>query len=103
MQKKRLTLEECPDVLTVQQVASVLGVTDHLVYILMERNDMKSFRVGRYRKVSKKTLSNFINGISEETAKAPSSEVAAPSVTPLEKTVYSAEPKSKPTTLAELF
>jgi excisionase family DNA binding protein len=103
MQKKRLTLEECPDVLSVQQAASVLGVTDHLVYLLMERKDMKSFKVGRYRKVSKKSLADFINGVSEEVVQAPAAEPVATMATPQAKTVYSADPASKPHTLAELF
>jgi len=58
---------------------------------------------GRYRKVSKKSLADFINGVSEEVVQAPAAEPVATMVTPQAKTVYSADPVSKPHTLAELF
>ncbi len=49
-----------PVVLTVPQVAQVLGICKNTTYALLRSGDLKSIRVGRKIRVSKDSLLEFI-------------------------------------------
>ena len=53
-------LTEFDDILTVQDVATILMVGKNTVYSLLESNTLKGFRIGRTWKVPKEALIDYI-------------------------------------------
>lgn len=49
-----------PDVLTVQQAQSVLGIGRVSIYNLIESGQLQAFRIGRAYKIPKKSLIIFL-------------------------------------------
>lgn len=55
-------LKDYPDVLTVAQVAEVLGVCEKTVYRLVRSKAIGSRRIGRIIKVPRVCVSDYLNG-----------------------------------------
>lgn len=55
-----LSRPEIPDVLTVHQAQTALGIGRISVYNLIESGQLQAFRIGRAYKIPKKALMNFI-------------------------------------------
>lgn len=53
-------LAECPDILDVGQVASVLGVSTKTVYKLLREKRIRSFKTGREYRIKRERLAEFI-------------------------------------------
>lgn len=55
-------LKDYPDVLTVPQVAEILGVCEKTVYRLIHDKALGSCHIGRIIKVPKVCVSDYLNG-----------------------------------------
>lgn len=51
-----------PMIFSVPEVAALLKVTDRYVYKLIERNELRSFKVGKLRRVSRDEINAYIKG-----------------------------------------
>lgn len=52
--------EEYPDVMSVQQVRSALKIGRPAVYQLLEKNDIRCFKIGNAYKIPKTSLIEFV-------------------------------------------
>lgn len=55
-----LSLKNSPDVLSVQQVAEILNVSQRSVYKLLEKDLIPHRKIGRIYRISKQELINFL-------------------------------------------
>ena len=55
-----LSLKNSPDVLSVQQVAEILNVSQRSVYKLLENDLIPHRKIGRIYRISKQELINFL-------------------------------------------
>ena len=62
MTKKEIAkkFKDYPDVLTVREVAKLLGVSTKLVYKLLKEQAFQSIRIGREHKIAKVNLIDYI-------------------------------------------
>jgi excisionase family DNA binding protein len=58
--KKQLTLEDLPDIISVQQVADFLGVSKNTLYSWCNTGELTSFKIGNTRRIRKSVLLNWI-------------------------------------------
>lgn len=63
-----MSLNDCPDYLTVEQARQLLGLGKNTMYEALKRGDIPSVRIGRLIRVSKKTLEETMNGKGVHTA-----------------------------------
>ena len=61
-----LSHSEIPDVLTVKQAQTVLGIGRVSIYNLIESGQLQAFRIGRAYKIPKKSLIIFLTGRSQD-------------------------------------
>ena len=59
----RSILKEYPDVLNVDQVSTILGISDKMTYKLLNGGDLKSLKIGRMFKIPKIYLLQYIKVI----------------------------------------
>lgn len=57
-----MTIQELPDVISVSDLAKVLGVGKNSAYELVNTGKLKSVRVGRQIRISKAALLQFLEG-----------------------------------------
>lgn len=57
---QNLENQEYPDVLTVKQAQTALGIGRISVYNLIESGQLQAFRIGRAYKIPKKSLQEFL-------------------------------------------
>jgi excisionase family DNA binding protein len=55
-------LDTCKDLLTVKEVSNILGVSKQMVRSLVKNQKIKSIKIGREYRITKKNLIDFING-----------------------------------------
>jgi len=53
---------EYPDVLTIDEIRSALGIGKSLAYRLINNGNIKHFRIGKYIKVPKRFLIDYVLG-----------------------------------------
>ncbi len=58
----KLMLTEYPDVLTVQQVAKILGCEEHVVYRMIDYGELFATKPGKGYRISKYSLSGYLIG-----------------------------------------
>lgn len=58
--KEKLTLENCPDILTAIQVAEILSVSERTVGNLISNYELDSFKIGKLRRITKMGLYKFV-------------------------------------------
>jgi excisionase family DNA binding protein len=58
--EERITFENCPDIMTIKQVASLLTISERMVNNLIADNKIKSFRIGRSRRFTKNQVKEFV-------------------------------------------
>lgn len=58
----KLMLTEYPDVLTVQEVAKILGCDDHQVYKMIDYGEIFATRPGKAYRISKYSLIGYLIG-----------------------------------------
>jgi hypothetical protein len=51
---------EYPDIMTIDQVQSSLGISKNIAYKLMKSGDVRHFHIGKLIKVPKKSLIDYI-------------------------------------------
>jgi excisionase family DNA binding protein len=56
-------IEDCGDILSVQEVRKILGIGSNKVYELLKRGDIKNFKIGRERKIPKHCLEEYIKNM----------------------------------------
>ena len=59
--------EKIPLVLTVKEVAKLLGISKNTAYRLVRSKKLRSIRVGRQIRISRIALENYLNGIEPST------------------------------------
>ena len=50
-----------PDVVSVEQMSEMLGISTKTAYRLLKNNDIKHFKIGRTYKIPKQNIITFIN------------------------------------------
>lgn len=55
------------EVLTVDEVGQLLGISRQLAYKAVNGGDIPSFRIGKRILISRKALDNLINGVTHDT------------------------------------
>ena len=58
----KLMLTEYPDVLTVQEVAKILGCDDHQIYKMIDYGEIIATRPGKAYRISKYSLIGYLIG-----------------------------------------
>ena len=58
----KLMLTEYPDVLTVQEVAKILGCDDHQIYKMIDYGELFATRPGKAYRISKYSLIGYLIG-----------------------------------------
>lgn len=56
-------LTEYPDILTTEDVRSLLKVSKHTVYKLIQTGELKARKVAQHYRIQKAELINFINAV----------------------------------------
>lgn len=64
----RKTLDMHGDVLTPKDVRDILGIGLNKTYELLKSGDIKSFKIGRCRKIPKHCLEEYINSMVADSA-----------------------------------
>ena len=59
--KKRM-FESYPDVITVSELCEMLGISKRLAYRLLERQEIRSVRVGRVFRIPKTAVIDYLVG-----------------------------------------
>lgn len=59
--KKRM-FESYPDVITVSELCEMLGISKRLAYRLLDRQEIRSVRVGRVFRIPKIAVIDFLTG-----------------------------------------
>lgn len=54
-------LEQYSEILTVDDVCEILKIGKNAAYHLLNKRDLKAFRIGRSWKVSRSSIENYIN------------------------------------------
>lgn len=58
--EERITFENCLDIMTIKEVASLLTVSERMVNKLVSDDRIKSFRIGRARRFTKNQVKEFV-------------------------------------------
>ena len=58
--KEKITIENCPDILSTKQVAEILNVSERTVNYLISGYELDSFKIGKLRRVTKVGLFRYL-------------------------------------------
>lgn len=59
-EEKKISLENCPEIMDAEQVAEIFHVSTRTIYALTKSGDINSFAIGKLRRYTKRSVFRYV-------------------------------------------